>query len=131
MWNHACSVGVKAMDDQHGILVDALNELRLATVRGGGREALRVLLERIVEFTALHFANEEGLMERTAFPGLREHRMEHQLLLARLRKAAHRIECEDGFAMGPLLAFLREWFGAHLGGLDQQYGPWLNARGIR
>ena len=27
-WNHACSVGVKAMDDQHGILMDAMNELR-------------------------------------------------------------------------------------------------------
>jgi len=37
-WNHTCSVGVKAMDDQHGILMDTINELRLALVHGGGRD---------------------------------------------------------------------------------------------
>ena len=37
-WNHACSTGVKAMDDQHGVLMDTLNELRLALVHGRGRD---------------------------------------------------------------------------------------------
>jgi hypothetical protein len=32
--NHAGTVGVRAMDDQHGILMDTMNELRLAVVRG-------------------------------------------------------------------------------------------------
>ena len=37
-WNHTCSVGVRAMDDQHGVLMDAINDLRVALVRGSGRE---------------------------------------------------------------------------------------------
>jgi hemerythrin len=131
IWNHACTVGVKAMDDQAGILVDAVNELRLAVVRGSGRESLRVLLDRIVEFSALHFVSEERLMEQSAFPGLGEHHAEHKRLLAQLRKAARSLECEDGFAMGALLASLREGFTTHIGALDRQYGPWLNERGIR
>ena len=31
-WNHACMIGVRAMDDQHGILMDTLNDQ--ATVPG-------------------------------------------------------------------------------------------------
>ena len=27
-WSHECIVGVEAMDDQHGILMDTLNEVR-------------------------------------------------------------------------------------------------------
>ena len=44
-WNHACSVGVRAMDDQHGILMDAINELRIAVGRGCGREKASELLD--------------------------------------------------------------------------------------
>ena len=38
-WNHACSIGVKAMDDQHGVLMDALSDfaLRWFTARDGKR----------------------------------------------------------------------------------------------
>ena len=50
--NHACTVGVRAMDDQHGILMDTTNELRLAVVHGAGREQISELLDRMIEFTA-------------------------------------------------------------------------------
>ena len=58
-WNHTCSVGVRAMDDQHGILMDIMNELRQALVRGSGREQLSELLDRLIEFTRMHFWSEE------------------------------------------------------------------------
>ena len=46
-WNHSCTVGVRAMDDQHGILMDAMNELRQAVVHGCGREQVSELLDRL------------------------------------------------------------------------------------
>lgn len=55
-WNHACSVGVRAMDDQHGILMDAINALRLALVRGAGRETISQLLDEFIEFSRMHFS---------------------------------------------------------------------------
>jgi len=36
------------MDDQHGILMDAMNELRLAVVHGCGREQVSELLDRLI-----------------------------------------------------------------------------------
>ena len=73
-WNRACTVGVRAMDDQHGILMDTLNELRLAAVRGSGREQVSEVLDRLIEFTRMHFWSEEQLLEQYGFPSLAEHR---------------------------------------------------------
>ena len=38
-WNRACSVGVRAMDYQHGLLMDAINELCLMLERNPGNGA--------------------------------------------------------------------------------------------
>ena len=129
-WNHACSVGVRAMDDQHGILMDTMNELRLAVVCGRGREQVSELLDRLIEFTRMHYWSEEQLLEQNGFPGLAEHRAAHHSLLAQMLEAAHRVQYGEGVEMRPLLRFLREWFTEHIEGLDREYGPWLNEHGV-
>ena len=130
-WNHACSVGVRAMDDQHGILMDAMNELRYAVVRGAGREQLSELLDRLIEFTRRHFQSEEQLMTQAAYPGLEDHRAQHQRLMAQILHEAHRLQYGEGVEMSALMDFLRDWFQDHIEGIDQQYGPWLNGCGVR
>lgn len=122
-WNHSCTVGVRAMDDQHGILMDTMNELRLAMVRGSGREQVSELLDRLIEFTRMHFWSEEQLMEQTGYPGLAEHRAEHHTMLAQILQSTHRVQYGEGVKMRPLLRFLREWFTEHIEGLDREYGP--------
>jgi hemerythrin-like metal-binding protein len=129
-WNHACTVGVRAMDDQHGIIMDCMNELRLAVMHGCGREQVGLLLERLIEFTRLHFSSEELLMERTAFPGLAEHRAEHQTILAQILQSVHRLQFGEKVEMRPLLCFLRDWYLRHIEGFDRQYGPWFNEHGV-
>lgn len=118
------------MDDQHGILMDAINELLLAVARGGGREQVGELLDRLIEFTRMHFASEERLMEQSGFPGAAEHRAWHQSLLAQMLYSAHRIQYGEGAEISSFLCSLHDWFTAHIEGLDQQYGPWLNQNGI-
>jgi hemerythrin len=129
-WNHACRVRVRAMDDQHGILMDAMNELRLAVVHGGGREQVSKLLDQLIELTRMHFASEEHLMEQSGFPGLADHRRLHHSILAQILEAAHRLQYGEGVEMRALLCSLRDWFIEHIEGADQEYGPWLNDRGI-
>ena len=129
-WNHSCTVGVRAMDDQHGILMDTMNELRLAMSHGSTREQMNELLNRLIEFMRMHFWSEEQLLEQTGFPGLAEHRVEHEKLLMQVRESAHRAQHNENVGMRPLLAFLRDWYVEHIEGMDQEYGPWLNQRGI-
>ena len=118
------------MDDQHGILMDTMNELRQALVRGSGREQLSELLDRLIEFTRMHFWSEEQLMEQSAFPGLAEHRAEHHSMLAQMIQSAHRVQYGEGVQMRSLLCSLRDGFLEHIESLDQAYGPWLNERGV-
>jgi len=129
-WNHACSVGVRAMDDQHGILMDTINELRLALVRGCGREKASELLDQLIEFMRMHFWNEEQLMEQTGFAELGEHRAEHHKMLAEILQAAHRLQYGEGFELRPLLCELHDGFLQHIDRMDHHYGPWLNQRGV-
>lgn len=129
-WNHACTVGVRAMDDQHGILMDTMNELRLVTVRGSGREQVSEVLDRFIEFTRMHFWSEEKLLEEHDFPSLIEHRAEHQRILAQILQSSHRVQHGEKMQMRPLLCFLRDSFSEHIEGMDRAYGPWLNARGV-
>jgi hemerythrin len=129
-WSHACVVGVKAMDDQHGILMDTLNELHLQLVRGTGHDKLHEHIERLVEFTGLHFGCEESLLERYGFPGLEEHRAAHQRLMSEIRHAADRVEHGRESEFQRLLSFLSSSYLQHIEALDRQYGAWLNARGI-
>jgi len=129
-WSHACAIGVQAMDDQHGILMDTMNELHSALVRGCNRKQLEDHLNRLLEFSRMHFICEEQLLERYDFPGLHEHRTAHQNLLRQIEETVLRVEQSDGIEAPALLNFLRSWYGEHIEELDQKYGPWLNDRGI-
>jgi len=129
-WDHTCAVGVRAMDDQHGILMDTVNELRQALVCGSGREQLSELLDRLIEFTRMHFWSEEQLMAQTGFAGLDEHRAEHHRMLAEILQAAHRLQYGEAIHLRPLLCQLHDGFLEHIERVDQEYGPWLRERGI-
>ncbi|MGD0681005.1 MAG: bacteriohemerythrin [Terracidiphilus sp.] len=129
-WNHTCTVGVRSMDDQHGILMDTMNELRLAVVRGLGREQVSEVLDRLIEFTRMHFSSEEKLMSQYLFPGWEEHRAEHQRILAQILQSSHRVQHGEQMQMRPLLCFLRESYTEHIESMDREYGPWFNGLGV-
>jgi hemerythrin-like metal-binding protein len=118
------------MDDQHGILIDTLSELRLALLRGAGRDLVSTELNRLFQFTSMHFSSEEQLMERHAFPGLALHRAEHLRLIRQIRDSTQHVQRNEDTQVRPLLDFLRNWYQQHFEGLDREYGPWLNDRGI-
>ena len=118
------------MDDQHGVLMDTLNELRLALVRGRGRDEVNEGLNRLIELTRMHFSNEERLLEQQGFPGVAEHRVAHQRLLTEIEDAAHRAQHTDELHLHSLLVFLRDWYLNHVEVMDHKYGEWLNERGI-
>lgn len=130
VWNHASVVGVQAMDDQHGILMDSLNELRVQAARGSSRDHLHRQLERLVEFTGMHFDCEERLLERHGFPDVESHRSEHRRMLHLIRAGADRASSGGTEELHSVLNLMRASFAEHVEGLDTRYGTWLNDLGI-
>lgn len=123
-------MGVRAMDDQHGVLMDTLNDLRQAATRGAGRERVRDEMRRLVEFTGMHFASEERLLDQHGFPGAAEHRAAHEHLLDQIRRLLLQAEHAGETELQTITGVLRGWFVEHIEQLDRTYGDWLNERGI-
>jgi hemerythrin-like metal-binding protein len=129
-WSHECIVGVQAMDDQHGILMDTLNELRDMLLRGTSRRDVSLQLERLIEFTQMHFQSEEQLLLQQGFPGAEEHRKAHHHLLTRLYAALETVNRDEPIRLNSVLEFLPAWYLEHVEQLDQPYGVWLNEHGV-
>ena len=128
IWSHTCLTGILAMDDQHGILMDTLNELRSA-ISHGSKETEEVL-HRLMALSMLHFDAEESLMSRFSFPDIEVHRAEHQRLLAQLAEFSNSYAAGSTGRERTFVDFLRSWFHDHVEGMDQHYGPWLRERGV-
>lgn len=129
-WSHECIVGVEAMDDQHGVLMDTLNELRLMLLRGADRRDVCRQLERLIDFTQMHFQSEDQLLSQHGFPGAEEHGIAHHQLLVRLYTALEHLNNDEDVHLNSLLEFLPAWYLDHVEKLDQPYGAWLNERGV-
>lgn len=129
-WSHASAVGVKAMDDQHGILMDTMNDLRLTLMNGSSQERVDVQLEQLIDFTRLHFQSEERLLEQQGYPSLLAHRAAHASLLLRVREAIDHAQRHKNAESVSLLSHLRSLYLEHFEEFDRAYGSWLNDHGI-
>jgi hemerythrin len=128
--NQIGSVGVRAMDDQHGILMDTMVELRQAVAHGDCREQISEVLDRLIEFTRMHFVSEEQLMQTYSYPDLATHCVAHQRILALILQSSHRLQHGEKIQTRSLLTMLRESYTEHIEYMDQEYGPWLNEHGV-
>jgi hemerythrin len=129
-WNRVCIVGVRAMDQQHAVLMDTLNDLRVAVTQGAAHDRISKELRRLLDFTAMHFASEERLLVQQGFPAAVEHRQAHERMMDQMHHVAQRAGHLGNTELQPLIGFLRAWFVDHIEQLDVTYGEWLNERGV-
>jgi hemerythrin-like metal-binding protein len=130
-WRDQYSVGVETLDNQHKAILRILNEIHAASLKGKAQEVAGPLLSQLLSLASEHFSTEERLMASIKFPGLPGHRAEHQRLTGKLREFVSRHEKGDASAYTQLLHFLRDWLNQHMQSEDQEYAPWLVARGVR
>jgi hemerythrin len=131
-WNDKLSVGVKVLDDDHKKLIGIINELNEGLSLGQGKEVLGKVLDELVSYTKVHFAREEEYFAKTGYAAAADHKKEHDALARQV------IEIQAKYKSGAVttlslevMRFLKRWLTNHIQGSDQEYGPHLNAKGIR
>lgn len=130
-WSNDLSVGIPSIDKQHKELIDMVNELSNAMTQGKGKEVLGTIFDKIIKYTATHFAYEEKLFDTHNFPGTAAHKAEH------LNLVKQAVELQEKFKAGqPVLSvathkFLVDWLNNHIKGTDKQYTAHLVAKGVK
>jgi hemerythrin len=130
-WTDKLSVGVQTLDAQHTVLIETLNELHAAMMKGQARSIAGTILHNLVTYTVDHFKAEEAMMETVKYPELAAHRIAHRELTKKVEDYVTRYEAGDITLGVHLLTFLSDWLTKHIQGEDQKYGPWMNEHGVR
>jgi hemerythrin-like metal-binding protein len=124
------SVGVQAVDGQHKVLFDIINDLHAAMMKGQAQSMTGPLLKKLIEYTRNHFSAEEAMMASAKYPGIDAHKIKHRDLVKQVEDYSARFEKGEITLNLHLLNFLRDWLTNHIQKVDKEYGPWLNEHGV-
>ena len=131
-WDYAYEVGVPVVDEQHR---DLLCSIRMAITQmseGDNSQELSPLLDRIAQYTGVHFKFEEDLMEAYADPRLQAHRDEHASLLPQLcRFKARNLAGVSSHKLERVSAFLSVWLSTHINTQDRSLAAHLKLVGAK
>lgn len=120
-WTEDMSVGVEELDDDHRRMIAILATLGSALDGGGGGDPLAVLGE-MVEYCRSHFVREEAYMAAIGYPGLVDHRRQHDALTQDVVDALMDQSGEADPRLGHTLhAFLIRWLETHILHTDREY----------
>lgn len=125
VWNEAFSVGVVTMDSQHKRLVELVNQFYDAMRQSKGDQILLSVLQELVNYTVVHFAAEEKLMQKVGFPKLTEHQQIHKGLTEQAKKLLEQVKAGKMVATVSVANFLKEWLVKHIQGADREYGMYV------
>jgi hemerythrin len=129
-WKQEYSVGVAKLDDEHKELVRLLNSLYEAFKQGKGRDALGLIIAKLIKYTQTHFSSEESIMMLNGYPGLELHRDKHRKMAAKVQRIHQKFQRGEIRNPIEISNFLKDWLQKHIQGTDKLYGPYLNKKGI-
>jgi hemerythrin-like metal-binding protein len=116
-WNEALALQQPRMDHTHREFVDLLNAVEGAL--DGAAMALEQALDRFVQHTEAHFAQEDDWMLRVGFAAQNCHSLQHAQVLELVREVHRRLRDEaDVDVVRALVPALAEWFPMHAQSMD-------------
>ncbi len=124
------SVGIARIDAQHQRLVDLINDLHAAMVGGEAKSALEKILDGLAAYAVSHFATEEQLMRKFAYPSFEQHKAEHDKLMVQVRFLQDKSRAKTTTLSLEVMTFLKRWLIGHIANVDKKYTAHLNAAGV-
>ena len=118
------------MDNEHQRLIDIINNLYGAMRSGRSKGAIGSILDELIDYTKTHFAHEESLMQQSNYAGFDDQKRAHVALVNQVVEIQQKYH--SGTAMGQeVMTFLKNWLINHIQGMDKNYGPVMNKKGIK
>ena len=119
-WTEELSIGVEAVDSDHRLLVDLINQLDEAVEDGQGQDTVGSVLNVLYDYTEYHFDREERLMEACGFADFEKHCDLHRKLKTEVVKIRDAFLADEKAVLGEdVLHFLKDWLTGHIIGQDK------------
>jgi hemerythrin len=131
-WIKDLSVGVELIDDQHRMLIKHLNNLTQAIEQNQGLKEIGTTLGFLIDYTDFHFSEEEGHMQANEYPGLEDHRVQHDKFKGNLKNLEEDF-LEEGATQAlasSIDTLLVNWLVNHIRKVDVEFGEFLKSKGI-
>ena len=125
------NVDLALLDEQHREFQRLIEQLDADIAAGAGESVLGNLLQSLVEYTTIHFGDEEDLMLIHGFPGLTAHRTEHNALAVKIAVAQEEYESGKKDVLAPLTHYLHSWLAEHIPKYDRQYYEFISGKSLR
>ena len=119
--------GFTDIDDQHRLFLDMLGELSERIAAGQHRQGLLDAFQGMRAYAEGHFADEEALMTRYAYPALGAHQRLHATFTDMVRDLEGRLGEGPGLLSLETLEFLGNWFIGHIRNEDQRFAVHVRA----
>ena len=120
VWTEEFSVGVDEMDRQHRVLIDLINRL-VTHDKNSEAETVSDILNELNDYIALHFKQEEAMLEKAGFPQLEQHKIEHVSLIEQFSDILMQTMKNPESTSADLLELLLHWLKGHILHDDMAY----------
>lgn len=128
-WERDLTLRVPEMDVEHGLQIGLVNALEDAVAAGRERELADGILERLHDYTRVHFLAEELMMRLDGFPGYEAHVEEHDDLVKQLESIRAVYAAGDRSVTLEAVHTLRTWLSGHVRTQDRAFARFIAARG--
>jgi hemerythrin len=129
-WNETLSVGVKTFDQEHKRLIDLINQLHDAMGQGKGQEELDGIISQLIDYTRIHFANEEKVMNKYAYPRATTQHAAHEVLSKKVVDFQKELKSGKVGLSLQVSSFLKSWLTDHILKEDKQYSAFFKEKGV-
>ena len=113
--------GNEMIDGQHKELIDKINKLLDSCEVGNDKLTAIKTLDYLADYTDFHFGEEEKLQESISYPGIEQHKKEHEKLRRVVEELHEMLEEQEG----PTEAFVAQvqenvinWLYNHIKGFE-------------
>lgn len=121
VWKPGFALGIDEIDRQHKLLFTYLNDVMERHSDAGG------IFENLKAYAGVHFAGEEKLMRKIAYPGFEGHVQQHRLFEERVEQLEKAVINREQQTISMLGSFLRDWFMEHILVEDTNYAAYMRA----
>jgi hemerythrin len=129
-WSDKLSVGIEEIDEQHRELINRVNQFYTAIKANRSKAEALDILQYLSSYVVVHFADEERLQVRSAYPGYAEHKKMHAEFIQTVKQLTAEVQ-QDGVGMmtfATIATTLSNWLVSHISQQDRKIGLWIQNR---